>query len=269
MKRIILTLILLFCITNLTFSADEASLDFKISGKKTVSFTLNELKSKLDSHKIDFFDPIYEKNKMFNAFKLGDVLNLAYKDKWINNSFTDISFKALDGYEAVAKIDILKNEGGYIAFEDIDFPDWEPVGRNKSNPAPFYIVWFKKDQTPQFGYPWPWQLKEINLITFRDQFPKVYPEGVSDDSAEFAGFTIFKERCIRCHSISQQGGKVGPDLNAPKNILEYRLQDMVKEFIKNPSDYRFTHMPDHRDLSGEDLDNLIKYLLYIGKNKKE
>lgn len=269
MKASILTLILLFCITNSTIFAEKASLTFDIYSEKPVNLSISRLKEQLKVHEIELFDPNYEKKKSYKAFKLQDVLNIAFGNKWKDSSFTDISFKALDGYEAVSKTSLLQNDGGYLAFEDINFPGWEPVGRNKAYPGPFYIVWLRKDQTPRYGYPWPWQLKEINLIAFKDQFPKVYPEGVSEDSPVFAGFTIFKERCLRCHSIDQQGGKVGPDLNAPTNILEYRSQDMVKEFIKHPSKYRHTHMPDHKDLSDLDLDNLIKYFLYLGKDNKE
>lgn len=268
MKSIILTLILLFCISNSTITAGEASLIFKISSQESARFSLSELRKQIKAHEIKLFDPNYEKIKNYKAFLLKDIIDLAYKKTWNEASFTDLSFTALDGYNSVSTIDKIKEDDGYIAFEDIDFSGWEPVGRNKANPAPYYLVWLKKDQTPQYGYPWPWQLKEINLITFKDQFPKVYPEGVSKDSPEFAGFTIFKERCLRCHSIDNQGGKVGPDLNAPKNILEYRSQDMVKEFIKNPSSYRYTHMPDHKDLTEKDLENVIKYLLFIGKNNK-
>ncbi len=269
MKKLILTLILLFCIQNSIVLAEDITLVFKKSDKKVVTIDLQDLKTKLKTHKIEFFDPHYNKTKRFKAFALQDVLNLGFKNNWSSDKYTDIGFKALDGYNSVSKIGLLNEDGGYLTFEDFDFPSWEPIGRNKANPAPFYLVWLKENQTTEFGYPWPWQLKEINLTTFKDQYPKVYPDGVAKNSSEFVGFSIFKERCVRCHSIDNQGGKIGPDLNAPKNILEYRSQDMVKEFIKNPSEYRYTHMPDHKDLSDQDLDNLIRYFLYLDKNKME
>lgn len=265
MKNIIITLILIFCITDSTVFAGEAVLVFNISNKEVSSFDLKDIKKRLKVHKIEFFDPHYNKNKRFKAFALQDVLNLGFKNEWLSDEFTDIIFKGLDGYNSVSKIGFLKQKGSYIAFRDVDFPDWEPIGRNKANPAPFYIFWTNKDQTTQFGYPWPWQLKEISLIKFKEKFPKVYPYGVAKNSPEFSGFSIFKERCVRCHSIDNQGGKIGPDLNAPKNILEYRSQFMVKELIKHPSKYRYTHMPNHKDLSENELDNLIRYILFLGK----
>ena len=269
MKSLILTSILFFCIPFSSVLSADTNLLFKVSGNEISEFSLDKIKNEMKSYSIQLNDPNYEKVKKFRAFKLHDVLNLAYGNKWKDESYTDISFKALDGYEAVSKMALLKNDGGYIAFEDMESENWEPVGRNQANPGPYYLVWIKKDQTPQHGYPWPWQLKEVNLIAFKDQFQKVYPEGVKEESPEFAGFKIFRERCLRCHSIDRQGGKVGPDLGAPMNILEYRSQEMVKEFIRNPSKYRYTHMPDHKDLSDNDLDNIISYFLYLGREKEK
>ena len=68
-----------------------------------------------------------------------------------------------------------------------------------------------------------------------------------------------------CHSINRKGGKIGPDLNAPRSIVSYRSASMIKEFIKNPSKYRHTLMPDHPDLSEQDLDNLISYFNYMNE----
>ena len=68
--------------------------------------------------------------------------------------------------------------------------------------------------------------------------------------------------------MNQQGGKVGPDLNAPKSIVAYRSEYMIKEFIKHPSEYRYTQMPDHPDLTEQDLNNLIAYFRYMNGLRK-
>ena len=68
--------------------------------------------------------------------------------------------------------------------------------------------------------------------------------------------------------MNRQGGEIGPDLNAPKSIVEYRSEFMIKELIKHPSKYRYTHMPDHPDLSEADLNNLIEYFNYMNENRK-
>lgn len=68
--------------------------------------------------------------------------------------------------------------------------------------------------------------------------------------------------------MNQQGGKVGPDLNAPQSIVTYRPEQMIMEFISHPSVYRYTQMPDHPDLTDQDLDNLIAYFEYMNQLRK-
>jgi cytochrome c1 len=68
--------------------------------------------------------------------------------------------------------------------------------------------------------------------------------------------------------MNQQGGKVGPDLNAPRSIVTYRSEYMIKEFIKHPSVYRYTQMPDYPDLTVQDLNNLIAYFRYMNGLRK-
>lgn len=62
--------------------------------------------------------------------------------------------------------------------------------------------------------------------------------------------------------MNRQGGKIGPDLNAPQSITAYRSKAMIKEFIKHPSKYRYTQMPDHTDLSERDLEDLYLYFRF-------
>jgi cytochrome c2 len=105
-------------------------------------------------------------------------------------------------------------------------------------------------------------------MRFPDQYPLVHPQGAGKDSAAYKGYDIFKGRCVRCHSMNQQGGKVGPDLNAPRSIVTYRSEYMIKEFITHPSAYRYTQMPDHPDLTDQDLNNLIAYFRYMNGLRK-
>jgi len=250
-------------------SADNnPGLKFLTSGKAVDGITLDVMKSKLRTYKVELYDIEYKKDKRYSGFRVEDVLRLAYGDRLDNPDYTDIAFTALDGYESVSVLPKMKEEGGYIVFEDLDTGHWEPVGREQANPGPFYLVWTGKTQTPENEYPWPWQIASINIMRFPDQYPHVFPAGARTDSAAYKGYEIFKGRCVRCHSMSQQGGKVGPDLNAPKSIVTYRPEYIIKEFIKHPSQYRYTQMPDHTDLTDEDLNNLIAYFRYMNGIKK-
>ena len=244
-------------------------LTFTISGQVVATATLAQMREQLPAQSLEFFDLQYEKTKRFEAFKLHDVLTIGFGGRWRSPEFTEAVFTALDGYQAVAAQSTIMNEGGYVAFEDLDGAGgWEPVGRKGADPAPFYVVWTQPDQSTANGYPWPWQLAAIGIVRFRDQYPGVYPAGVDEDSEVFRGYLTFKGRCFRCHSMNQQGGKIGPDLNAPQSIVAYRSGNMIREFIRNPSKYRYTNMPDHRDLDDDALDELLAYFWFMSEAKR-
>lgn len=246
---------------------EAPSLKFEISGGLIKEYNLDQLRDELNPHRIEIVDPYYGKKKKYEAFALQDVLQLGFGDKWESPKYTDVAFGALDGYTAIANISKLFDIGGYIVYEDLDYSNWEPISDRKIRPGPFYLVWMGEEQTAANEYPWPWQLVSIDLIKFQSQYPRVIPKGANPDSPAYAGFQIFEGRCIRCHAINGQGGVVGPDLNAPQSIVSYRSENMIKEFIKNPSKYRHTHMPDHPDLSDQDLNNLISYFNYMNENR--
>jgi len=243
----------------------KPSLKFEISGGFIKEYSLDELRDELNPHRIELVDPNYGKKKRYEAFSLQDVLQLGFGNRWESPEYTDVAFGATDGYTAIAKTSKLYESGGYIVYEDLDFKNWEPVGIGQVSPGPFYLVWSGKDQTTQNEYPWPWQLASIDLIKFQSQYPNVVPKGADPDSPAYLGFQIFEARCIRCHAMNRQGGTVGPDLNAPQSIVSYRPETMIKEFIRKPSKYRYTHMPDHPDLTDQDLNNLITYFNYMNE----
>jgi hypothetical protein len=248
--------------------AGAQTLELRKAGEKTGALTLEELKSKLSSKKLEFYSPFSKKVKRYEGFALRDVLNLAYGEAWTKPEWSDAAFVALDGYQAVGPLDKLNEEGAFLAYRDLDRDrGWEPVGARGADPGPFFLVWTKEGQGTEQGYPWPWQIAAVDLVRFSARYPELLPRGAKDGSPAARGFATFKARCFRCHSLNQQGGKIGPELNVPKSVTEYRSKKMVQEFIARPSEYRVTYMPDHRDLSQRDLDDLYEYLKLKSRQK--
>jgi hypothetical protein len=52
---------------------------------------------------------------------------------------------------------------------------------------------------------------------------------------------------------------VGPELNVPKSIIEYRPEDQIREYIRNPATFRYGNMPAHLHFTKDDLDGLLAY----------
>jgi mono/diheme cytochrome c family protein len=250
-------------------SGADPYLSFVQAGGTAKTLSLAQMKARLPMSELDFFDPEYGKQKRYRGFALARVLDLAFGPGWQGHDYTEMIFSALDGYASVSTLEKLNEPGGFIVFEDRDKPGWEPVGRSQANPGPFYLVWTNPAQSTANEYPWPWQLAKLELVRFKDRYPEVYPRGVGSASSVYSGFLTFKGRCMRCHAMNQQGGKVGPDLNAPQSITEYRSPLMLKAFIRQPSQFRYTHMPDHADLTDADLNNLLDYFRHMANQRKQ
>lgn len=257
--------------------APDPVLEFRVGGRSQQNVPLQELKAKLEPVDIRLTSRFSKKEKRYQAFRLQDVLQFAYGNAWRKSEYSDVAFIALDGYESVGGLAKLGEEGGYLAFRDLDRETgcpkglscgWEPVGDKKADPGPFFLVWTHPEQSPENSYPWPWQVKAVNLIRFEDQYPAVVPKNAKANSPAQRGFAVFRGRCLRCHSMNLEGGKIGPDLDAPRNITTYRPKGQLKEFIRHPSKFRHSQMPDHPDLSDRDLEDLWEYLRHQAKARK-
>ncbi len=251
-------------------SAPGPVLEFRVSGASVAAASLDELEKALPAHDIVLRGTEFwpSRDKHYRAFALRDALDYGFGKRWLSSDFSDAAFVALDGYAAVGPLDKLEESGGYLAFKDLDAASgWEPIGSHKADPGPFFVVWTGRDQSTTNQYPWPWQVAAINLVRFEDQYPRTVPRGAAPGSPERRGYALFKGRCFRCHSVNEEGGKIGPDLNEPMSVTAYRSKRMVKEFIRNPSKYRNTYMPDHRDLSDRDLEDLWRYFHWLDKHR--
>lgn len=265
MQMISVKAVLILLLSWSCLADSKVRLQFDLPNGATRSFSLGELKQKLTVHQVSLHDPHYGKAMVYSGFALTELLDLGFANEWLQPKYSDMTFTALDGFKAVTPLSQLRHAGGFVVFADLNHGSWQPVGNKKANPGPFYLVWKKENQSTHNGYPWPWQLASFTLVRFDSRYPKVFPQGVAENTAIYRGFKLFKQRCFSCHAMSQQGGKVGPDLNAPQNILAYRSEKMVKAFIRDPGQFRYSKMPAHLDLSEQQLSALIAYLRFQGK----
>jgi cytochrome c1 len=62
---------------------------------------------------------------------------------------------------------------------------------------------------------------------------------------------------------------VGPELNLPQSIVEYRDVEQLKLFVRDPQSFRYTRMPANEHLSDADLADLIAYFQAMKVRKND
>jgi len=246
-------------------AADYAPvLQFVRDGQTVRSVDLAALKAGCAVQTVTIDDPYYRRRKSFLACPLADVLRLGFAQPPAALAGDSFLLRARDGYTKPASGAQLTAPGGYLAFADAerahgDDPGWEPIDRKQADPGPFYMVWALPEQSDPEQYPWPYQLTTIEIASLDTVYPHVVPRGAAADSAAQAGFEIFRSQCIACHAINREGGTVGPDLNVPQSIVEYRPIEQIKAYIRDPGTFRYTSMPAHPQLTDHQLDDLVAY----------
>jgi mono/diheme cytochrome c family protein len=236
----------------------SATLTFVRDGAKVKTMSLGELTTAVSPESFTTYDPYYEKRKSYRALPVRALLAAGFGPDAAFASHEYV-LRAKDGYTVPLSGDRLWEEGAYLAFADADVPGWEPIGPQKANPGPFYLVWKGDKQQSLDSHPRPWQLATIEIARFETVFPLTVPEGHPEGSPARKGFAIFRGECIRCHAMNRQGGRVGPELNVPRSIVEYRPTAQIRDYVRNPAAFRYGNMPAHPQLSDGDLDSLIAY----------
>lgn len=249
--------------------AAAATLTFKDRGAAVGALTLAQITERVPAKTVEAHDPYYKRVKRWKAVPLADVVRAGLGGVGRPLEGEEFLLRAKDGYTVPLSGAQVFQPGGFIAFEDLDNPGWEPIGPQRANPAPFYVVWAEAGQESSETHPRPWQLSVIELAKFEDAFPHVVPTGVAEGAPAWEGLGLFRKHCILCHAINREGGRVGPDLNVPQSIVEYRPADQIRAYVKNPAKFRYGAMPAHEFLTERDLDALVAYFESMKERKHD
>lgn len=254
--------------------ADGPELEFVRDGKVVARLDHATLARECGVRTVELDDPYYGHTMAYRACPLARVLELGFGASPAELAGEDFLLRARDGYVKPAPGKRLLEPGGFLAIADArhatgDDPGWQPIDRRQVDPGPYYVVWQDPAQHDTHRYPWPYQLVRIEIAALETQYPHVVPHGVAPTSDAWRGFEIFASDCIACHAVNGQGGKVGPDLNVPRSIVEYRPAEQIKAFIRDPSSFRYTSMPAHEYLTDAQLDELIAYFRAMSTRKRD
>ncbi len=243
----------------------NAELRFVADGRQTARFTAAELSARLGLQTVSAYDPYYRRRKSFRAMPLAALLQLGFADRPLTAE--TLVLRARDGYAVPMSGPQLLEPGGFLAVADAERRTWEPIGEQKADPGPFYLIWGSDAQSDLERHPRPWQLESIELADPTALYPHTVPTGTAGDSAAMRGFRSFFGECIRCHAINREGGRIGPELNVPQSIVEYRPAAQVRAYVRNPQTFRYSQMPAHPQLTDADLDDLIEYFRAMAVRK--
>ncbi len=241
-----------------------ATLTFRRDGRVVRTLTLGELRAHVPTVTVHAYDPYYAREKTFLALPVDRVVAEGFG---ADVHGVDFVLRARDGYAVPFTAAKLLEPGGHVAFADADVPGWEPIGPQRANPAPFYVVWARPEQQSLETHPRPWQLASIEIAPFETTYPHVVPRGGGADAMR--GFAIFRTTCFACHAVNREGGRVGPELNVPQSIVEYRPEAQIRAYVRNPRAFRYGNMPPHPHLSDADLDALVAYFRAMKDQKHD
>ena len=212
------------------------------------------------------YDHYFKTSKKYKGFYINPILDSIVKANNFDTSNAIVIFECSDGYRPM--MDFSKIYGktkGYIVYKDLDQKsgkEWADSVYSKFVPS--YLVWSdvkKEDQS----FMWPYGLTGLRLISLHKEYKFVYPY---KNSSAVNGFNLFRDNCMKCHSINKIGGTIGPEFNIPKNITEYWKEDDIISFAKNPGAYRFnSRMPQIKNLDDSAFAEIVQYLKYMKNNK--
>mgnify|MGYP000256278278 CR=1 FL=1 len=261
-------------LTFLTGSKDRAQ---RLRGEEQV-LSWSALRNICPAQEVEVDDPYHARRMRYRALPLTCVLDAGFAGRGGASSLRNegLLLRALDGYTRPVSGRELLEPGAFLAYGEPDLlrdkaapSPFSPIDRRQVDPSPFYLVWTGTSRGDPHETPWPYQLATIEIAPFEAAFPKTVPAGLEATDPGWTGYALFQEACASCHSINGQGGKIGPDLNIPRSIIEYRPIPQIRAYVRNPQATRYTSMPAHPHLTETDLDGLIAYFQSMSERKHD
>jgi hypothetical protein len=217
-------------------------LKFKDSDNPNFSrvLLLSELVAQFSPQEVKIFDPVENREKTFHAIPTNAVLDKVYGTDWRNKE--EMVAAALDGYESVTSVSRFLKYNSFIAYEDVNRPQFVLVKASDAKLVelgPFWLVW-DNIQQPELkawvSYGWPYQLGSISFAKTADKFANSVPPKDSPENVR-RGFEDAREFCMNCHKINGDGGSKGPELIKTGDVAKLskeKLRAMITDINMVP-----------------------------------
>ena len=218
-----------------------------------------QLLGKYDKTKFHIpYDMEAKKEKTYLGVKTKVVFIDLVKQFRIDPAGYNMIFFCKDGYSPSVPLGQLLDDNGYLAVAD-----FEAKGNWEDKFPPAYLVWDITEDDHHYAF--PYGIVSVQLVEKKTEYLLATPK--TKDEAIMQGFFLFKEKCIKCHAINQEGGEFGPELNYHKSVTEYWKIDQLKLFIKNPTDFRQNTKMPLVELSAPQIALIVDYLAFMATQK--
>ena len=183
-------------------------------------------------------DPLYKSGRRrFRGYALNEVLDRLEDFSSFSTRHHSLVWVCADGYRTTYEFHSINGNGGVLAtgLTDTEGHAWQSYKQGKRTmvPAPFYLVWEGEGINKQ--RPWPYQLTKLQIVSTERIAMRL---STPDPEAHGEGDRLYKKHCMSCHSMNLIGGIMGPEMNVPRNILEYRSESDFIAFAANPQAFR-------------------------------
>jgi cytochrome c2 len=248
-------------------NTQNQNLYFTDSTQIEISINLEKILTKEKGIMVDvLYDNYFNSSKKYLGYEFLPILDSVIKSASFDTAGSVVTFECTDGYKPSMPISGLYNSAKpYIVYKDLDQKgalNWPDSIQAKF--VPYYLVW---DSTKQGEHSlvWPYGLVSITLSSTNSKYKQIYP---NNNSSMIKGFELYRDNCMKCHSLNGIGGSMAPEFNFPKNITEYWREDDIIAFAKNSKTYRSnSKMSPINNLSDSDFVQIISYLKYIKEYK--
>ncbi|MEL7121269.1 MAG: cytochrome c [Bacteroidota bacterium] len=230
-----------------------------------MEFELSDLNAMVKDTTVNIsYDFVFKKPMTFKGFSINQVfdqLNIVGNEK---DDKIEVTFVCKDGYAPSILLSDLRGHEGYVTIQNEGELNMWPDSMRK-NISPYYLTWQNENENSKLIY--PYGAVSIKIDYADNNYVASYPEALHDNEQFTAGFQLFKEKCIKCHSMNLEGGILGPELNFPKNITEYREKAYMYEFISNPQSFRYNSKMSAVKLTDEEFDLVYNYIATMKEHK--
>ena len=213
-------------------------------------------------------DPVYQTRKHYRGITFLRFLKSNGREPAMMAADTVVQFVCKDGYNPIASLGALVQDGAFLATGDLDAPSdrtWIQFkyGASQRDPGQFYLVWPNAKPTSD-DHPWPYGIIALRIGRANALLGPALPK-----SERFQqGFNLFRQNCMMCHSVNGVGGTIGIDLNVPRNVFEYWQADKLPTMVANPVAFRRNaKMPPFDQLGHQAISDILEYVKHMKAHK--